>query len=138
MFILHCGDDLAFSAHSYTAAFFAKTENGCFPAAGWTDFPQTVLEWWKNEIKSVSTGSDRYTYRFGFMDGPYTILCRKTGGKLTLSFLRDTVRTLPDCETSVPEMVSAIRSATETLKRRLYLAGRPEYIPPLDGILRDL
>lgn len=138
MFSLICGDDLLFSDHSYTAAFYVETENGCFPSPDWTDFPQTVLEWWSGELKSVNTGSDRYTYKFCFMDGPYTILCRKNDDRLTLSFLRNTAKTLPDCETSVPEMECAIRAAMETLKRRLYLAGRTEYIPPLDRIAVDL
>lgn len=32
MFSLICGDDLLFSDHSYTAAFYVETENGCFPS----------------------------------------------------------------------------------------------------------
>ena len=62
MFSLICGNDLLFSDHSYTAAFYVETENGCFPSPDWTDFPQTVLEWWSGELKSVNTGSDRSVY----------------------------------------------------------------------------
>ncbi len=138
MFVIHCGSDLSFSDSAYTCSFCVETDDGCFPSAEWDDFPLVVLGWWIRELKAVFISPGARTFEFRFMDGPYRILCQKSGNDLTLSFMHDMMTDLPDCITSIPEMYSAICIALDSLHRRLFLAGHPELIPPVKQLQAEL
>lgn len=138
MFKLHCGDDFLLSGPTYMCILYIETENACFPSDDWTDFPQTVLDWWIKELKSVWIGPERRTYVFRFMDGPYSVHCNKERDQLRLSYYRDDTKVLPDSLTRMEEMKSGIQSALETLLRRLYLEGHEECISAVAGMIKDL
>ena len=120
-FSICCEGDFLFSDSVYTGILYVRTPDGCFPSEGWTDFPETVLDWWVKEIKRIFWGGDG-SYCLRFMDGPYEIRCDKEGDWLTLSFLKDKVKTLPDCVVTLQELAQALNQAIETQIRRLYLA----------------
>ena len=138
MLKIHCGDDLLFTGSGYTGTLFVETDMGCFPSENWTDFPETVLGWWVDAIKSMIIGRDGSTNTFLFMDGPYAIRCRKKRGILILSFERENTVALPDCETTLDTFCKAVRNAMESLIRKLYLCGRNDKTAPIRGYLKQL
>ena len=138
MFEVHCGDDFHFSGQAYTCSLYIETESGCFPSDDWIDFPQAVLDWWIQELKSVMLGSERYTYVFRFMDGPYSVYCEKEKEQLLLSFFRYDTKVCPDRWTSIREMRAGILSALKTLLSRLYLNGYAECVSAVSEMIKDL
>ena len=121
-FLVICEGDVLFSDSAYTSILYVKTAAGCFPSEGWTDFPETVLDWWVRELKRIFWGENG-SYRLRFMDGPDEIRCAKEGDRLTLSFLKYEVKTLPDCEVTLRELAQALNRGIEAQIRQLYLAG---------------
>ena len=121
-FSICCEGDFFFSDSEYTSILYVRTPGGCFPSEGWTDFPETVLDWWVRELKRFFWGENG-SYRLRFMDGPYEIRCARKGERLTLSFLKYEAKTLPDCEVTLRELAQALNRAIETQIRQLYLVG---------------
>ena len=138
MLRIHCGGDFLFTGSGYTGTLFVETDMGCFPSEGWTDYPEIVLGWWVDALKSVFIGHEGRTYTFLFMDGPYAIRCIKESGHLTLRFERENTIILPDYETTLDSFSTAVRKAMETLIRQLYLAGQTDRIEPIRGYLKQL
>ena len=138
MLKIHCGGDFLFTDSGYTGTLFIETDMGCFPSEDWTDFPEIVLRWWTDAVKSVFIGHEGRAYKFLFMDGPYAIRCRKESDNLTLRFERDNTVVLSDCKTTLDEFSTAIRNAMKTLIRQLYLAGQTDKIEPIRGYLKQL
>ena len=50
--------------------FYLSVGDVCFPHIGWTDFTETVLQWWATEIINMRFAINHST-RLYFMDGPY-------------------------------------------------------------------
>ena len=138
MLKIHCGGDFLFTDSGYTGTLYLETDRGCFPSEDWTDFPEIVLGWWVEAVKSVFIGSVGRTYVFPFMDGPYAIRCRKGSEKLTLSFVRESTVVMPECEMTLDAFSAVIRTAMEALNRQLYLAGRADRIEPIREYLKQL
>lgn len=135
---IHCGGDFLFTDSGYTGTLFAETEVGCFPSEDWTDFPEIVLGWWADALKSVYIGADGRTCTFPFMDGPYAIRCLKERDHLTLRFEREHTAILPACTTTLDAFSAAIQNAMEALIRQLYLAGHVDRMEPIRGYLKQL
>lgn len=138
MLRIHCGGDFLFTDSGYTGTLFVETNMGCFPSERWTDFPEIVLGWWSDVLKSVFIGREGRIYTFLFMDGPYAIQCLKESDHLTLRFKREKTIILPDYETTFDTFSTAIRKAMESLIRQLYLAGQTDRIEPIRGYLKQL
>ena len=138
MLRIHCGGDFLFTDSGYTSTLFAETDSGCFPSEDWTDFPEIVLGWWADALKSVYIGADGRTCTFHFMDGPYAIRCLKERDHLTLRFEREHTAILPDCKTTLDSFSTAIRKAMESLIRQLYLVGRTDKTEPIREYLKQL
>ncbi|MBR6029599.1 MAG: hypothetical protein IKP40_11005 [Clostridia bacterium] len=138
MLTIHCGGGFLFTDSSYTGTLFVQTDSGCFPSEGWTDYPEIVLGWWLDTLKSVLIGREGRTYTFLFMDGPYAIRCLKESDHLTLRFERENTAVLPACKTTLDAFSAAIRNAMETLIRQLYLAAQTDRIESIRGYLKQL
>ena len=54
------------------AGIWLLTENGAFPAAGWSDFVVVILGWWASALLKAIRG-DGIRSRVHFMDGQYAV-----------------------------------------------------------------
>ncbi len=138
MLRIHCGGDFLFTESGYTGTLFVETDMGCFPSEGWTDYPEIVLGWWGDALKSVFIGREGRSYTFLFMDGPYAVRCLKESDHLELRFEKENTTILPACETTLDAIYTAIRNAMETLIRQLYLAGQTDRMEPIRVYLKQL
>ena len=134
-FAIQCIGNFDFGESAYTSGIYVQTPDGAFPSKDWTDFTETVLDWWVTECKSIYLGADR-KYCLRFMDGPFSILCSKKGWELTLSFLRYQAKMLPDCAVTLKDFARTLDRAIETQIRQLYLAGHSTQ--NMEGLRREL
>ena len=131
-----CGEDFLFSANdSFTCTLFWRTEEGDFPADGWTDFAGVVLKWWTDAYFCLvySTAAE-----FLFMDGPCRIRAVREGKNVRLSFLRDDRQALPDQIIGMEEVRSALLKAARRLKSGLAAEGKKEKAAMTDGVIERL
>lgn len=131
-----CGEDFLFDADdSFTCTLFWRTEEGDFPADGWTDFAGVALKWWTDAYFCLvySTAAE-----FLFMDGPYRIRAVREGKNVRLSFLRDGRQALPDQVIGMEEVRSALLKAARRLKSGLTAEGKKEKAAMTDGVIERL
>ncbi len=131
-----CGEDFLFGAKdSFTCTLFWRTEEGDFPAEGWTDFAGVALKWWTDAYFCLVYST---VAEFLFMDGPYRIRAVREGKNVRLSFLRDDSQALPDQMIGMEEVRSALLRAARRLKSGLTAEGKKEKVLLTDGVIERL
>ena len=117
-----CEKNLFFSdAGSFSCTLYWRTEEGAFPAEGWTDFAGVLLKWWTDAYFCLNGST---AAEFLFMDGPYRIRAVREGESVRCAFLRDEIRILPDQSMELDELRAALICAVRRLKSGLSQADR--------------
>lgn len=108
----------------FTCNFYCLTENGAFPDEEWTDFGQTVLSWWSEEVLRISNAQIA-NFQLLFEDGPFWIDGTKQGDIVTLHFCTDKkcFTAPPDVQMHFHDLVRSIKRAIRHLSSELFLAG---------------
>ena len=128
MFKIISDSDFFYDGGVFTCTFYCLTGKGAFPDDQWTDFAQTVLSWWADEVAYAAI-QDEKTCRFLFEDGPSWIdaLKKRAHGHLYCKSGRGCASRDGICimETTVSfiEIVQELTRATRHLASMLYLAG---------------
>jgi len=126
MFSIVIEDNLFVSSikNFITTTIYIKTDKGDFPDAEWTDFAVQVLSWWCEAAYTLH-GQENAQIRVSFIDGDFSILCKKTGGQLVIDMLEgfDWNEYHSECKMSVTigfmEFVGELQNACASLRMLL-------------------
>ena len=129
LFKIISDSDFFYDGGVFTCTFYCLTGKGAFPDDQWTDFAQTVLSWWADEVAYAAI-QDETIFRFLFEDGPFWIDAIKKGDQVHLYCKsgrgcanRFDGICIMETTVSFIEIVQELMRATRHLASMLYLAG---------------
>lgn len=66
------------SSGQITGDIYFETSKGYFPFEKWNDFLVNIIQFWSDEFMEC-VKNNRNSFKFMFMDGPYTIYAKRCG-----------------------------------------------------------
>ena len=88
-----------------------------FPDAKWNDFVVVVLGWWVESLHRIVVGTSTNEI-LRFMDGPFFIVCSRSGEKLECKFMRhgSSSSEITQCGIELIEFVGQVCIAGRTIQ----------------------
>lgn len=89
MFIIRYIDDFEYSQVSKNiyGTFYVECNSVSFPDSQWTDLPIAVLRMWCENIISSVTNTTEEKFQLCFMDGPFSIECKRKLDTVKMEFV---------------------------------------------------
>jgi hypothetical protein len=137
-------DDFDYSKVSQNiySTFYVENDGIAFPDNQWTDFPFAVLRMWCENLISNVVNIQSSEFTLFFMDGPYSIDCKKVQNQIVMQFInnrKDRVIEL-ECSISTDELINSIYKTSQRLiwlvEQRSY--GKIKDVEALKNLLKPL
>ena len=134
MFSICYLEDFDYSKESTNiySTFYVDIDGTAFPDDQWTDFPFAVLKMWCENLISNVVNIQSSEFTLFFMDGPYSIDCKKDQNEIVIQFINNRKDRVieHECVVSTDELINVIY---KTSQRLIWLVEQRNY-----GKIRDV
>lgn len=108
------------------STFYVDIDGTAFPNNQWTDFPFAVLKMWCENLISNVVNVQSSEFTLFFMDGPYSIDCKKYQKEIVMQFINNRKNRVieHECIVSTDELINEIY---KTSQRVIWLTEQRNY-----------
>lgn len=134
--------DYSKASQNIYSTFYVDIDGTAFPDDQWADFPFALLKMWCENLISNVVNIQSSEFMLFFMDGPYSIGCKKDQKEIVMQFINNRKDRVieHECVVSTDELINVIYKTSQRLiwlvEQRYY--GKIRDVEELKNIIKSL